>query len=60
MGENFGIKLTRIGSVKEMIRSLSAGSLKAYIETIYDAPDHSLREKLRAYSKDHGVVIEDI
>lgn len=50
----------KYGAVKEMIRSLSAGSLKAYIETIHDAPDHSLRDKFRAYSRDHGVIVEDI
>ena len=48
-----------LGPIKTMIRSLSAGSLGAYLETLYKLPDHSLREKLRAFSKDHGVAISD-
>lgn len=44
-----------IGAVKSMTRSLSAGSLRSYMDTLYHLPDHSLREKLRAYSRDHGV-----
>ena len=48
-----------LGAVKSMARSLTVGSLSEYMETLYSLPDHSVREKLRAYSRDHGVVIED-
>ena len=47
-----------IGAVKSMVRSLSVESLRGYMGTLIDLPDHSLRQKLRAYARDHGVVIE--
>ena len=46
-----------IGPVKMMIRSLKVRPLAAYLKTIIDLPDHTLREKLRGYARDHGVVI---
>jgi phosphotransferase system enzyme I (PtsP) len=47
-----------IGAVKSMVRSLSVDSLRGYLDTLIDLPDHSLRQKLRAYAHDHGVNIE--
>jgi len=47
-----------IGPVKTMIQSLDAASLSRYMDTLYALPDHSLRGKLRAYARDHGVVVE--
>ncbi len=47
-----------IGAVKSMVRSLSVGSLRDYMATLLERPDHSLREKLRDYARDHGVDIE--
>jgi len=49
-----------IGAVKSMIRSLSVESLRDYLGTLYNLPDHSLREKLRAFARDHGVLLEDV
>jgi phosphotransferase system enzyme I (PtsP) len=46
-----------VGPVKTMLRSLNVSQLRAYIETLYPGRDHSLREKLRSYAIDHGVVI---
>jgi phosphotransferase system enzyme I (PtsP) len=48
-----------LGPVKAMARSLEVAALRGYLETLIDGPDHSLREKLRAFSRDHGVVIEN-
>ncbi len=47
-----------IGAVKSMVQSLSVDSLRGYLATLLDLPDHSLRHKLRAYARDHGVDIE--
>ena len=47
-----------IGAVKSMVRSLSVDALRGYLGTLLDKPDHSLREKLRAFARDHGVDIE--
>ena len=57
---NISMPPATIGAVKSMIRNLSVASLRDYLETLYVLPDHSLREKLRAFARDHGVAIEDI
>ena len=46
-----------VGPVKSMLRSLNVSGLSDYIETLYPVRDHSLREKLRAFALDHGVMI---
>ncbi|WP_142850732.1 phosphoenolpyruvate--protein phosphotransferase [Telmatospirillum sp. J64-1] len=46
-----------IGPVKCMLRSLDLPPLERYLDTLLDLPDHSLREKLKSYAIDHGVVI---
>jgi phosphotransferase system, enzyme I, PtsP len=51
---------TRIGAVKAMLRSLDAGALASYLDTLLDLPDHSLRRKLTAYARDHGIGTGDI
>jgi phosphotransferase system enzyme I (PtsP) len=44
-----------IGPVKAMVRSLRLGPLRQYLAGQFDRPDHSLREKLREFARDHGV-----
>ena len=46
-----------IGPVKAMIRSLSVTPLRDYMDSLFDLPQHSVREKLRAFAVDHGVMI---
>lgn len=55
---NLSMPPAKLGSIKTMIRSLSVGELAAYLDSLLALPDHSLREKLRAFSRDHGVVME--
>jgi phosphotransferase system enzyme I (PtsP) len=43
--------------VKAMILSLDADGARRYIESLLDSPDHSLRDKLRAFARDHGVAV---
>jgi phosphotransferase system enzyme I (PtsP) len=40
-----------------MVRSLEAAGLARYLAAILDLPDHSLRGRLQAYARDHGVVL---
>lgn len=47
----------RLGPVKRMLRSLNVGELKAYMKTLEEAHSGNLREKLRAFARDHGVLI---
>jgi phosphotransferase system enzyme I (PtsP) len=42
-------------SVKAMIRSLEVAPLSSYLSRLVEAPDRSVREKLRAYACDHGI-----
>ena len=49
----------RVGAVRAMIRSLDAGALSAYLDSLLDLPDHSLRRKLSSYAKDHCILTED-
>jgi phosphotransferase system enzyme I (PtsP) len=46
-----------IGPVKTMVRSLDIGALEAYLNTLLKSPDHSLRNKLKTFALDHGVVL---
>ncbi len=46
-----------IGPVKAMVRSLFLPALERYMECLYDLPDRSVREKLRNFAVDHGVVM---
>jgi phosphotransferase system enzyme I (PtsP) len=55
---NISMPPATVGSIKAMIRSLNVRVLGDYLARLYDAPDHSLRQKLRAFAADHGIVIE--
>jgi phosphotransferase system enzyme I (PtsP) len=46
-----------VGPVKTMLRSLDVAALRQYMDWLYQGSDHSLRIKLRAFARDHGVVI---
>jgi phosphotransferase system enzyme I (PtsP) len=46
-----------IGPVKAMIRSLDLASLSEYLTTLVNLSDASLRDKLRAFARDHDVAI---
>jgi phosphotransferase system enzyme I (PtsP) len=46
-----------IGPVKTMIRSLAVVPVRAYLDGILKLPDRSLRDKLKSFAIDHGVVL---
>ena len=46
-----------IGPVKAMVRSLKLGPLRHYLAAQSRQPDHSLREKLREFARDHTVAL---
>ncbi len=46
-----------VGPVKTMLRSLEVASLRQYMSGLYLGADHSLRDKLKSFAKDHGVLI---
>jgi phosphotransferase system, enzyme I, PtsP len=45
-----------IGPVKEMIRRLELGPLARYLRELMKLPDHSVREKLRLYGQERGIL----
>ena len=46
-----------VGPVKAMVRSVNLPRLEEFMANLLFLPDHSLRERLRSYAIDHGVVI---
>jgi phosphotransferase system enzyme I (PtsP) len=43
--------------VKAMVLSLDVQGARRYILSLLDSPDRSLRDKLRAFARDHGVLL---
>jgi phosphotransferase system enzyme I (PtsP) len=54
---NLSMAPSAIGPVKAMIRSLAERRLCEYMEHLYLLSDHSVREKLRNFARDHAVTI---
>lgn len=54
---NLSMAAPSIGPVKEMVRSLDVPRLTEYLDSLAQSADHSLRPKLTAFARDHGVVI---
>ena len=46
-----------IGAVKMMTRSLDVKRLARFLDRHIDSPHHSLRELLRGFARDHGVIV---
>ena len=55
--DNISLTPPAVGPVKTMVRSLNAGPLGEYMETLYDLKRQNVREKLKSYAIDHGVMI---
>ena len=54
---NLSVVPSSVGPVKAMVRSLNVGDLEKYLVTIMNLDDRSLREKLRGFARDHGVML---
>ena len=54
---NISMRPASIGPVKEMVCSLDVAALSAYMESLYELPDHSLRERLDRFAQDHQIAI---
>ena len=46
-----------VGPVKEMVRSLDAGRLSAFMDALYVSTEHSVREPLQRFAEANQVVI---
>lgn len=49
-----------IGPIKQMVLSLNAGALRGYVNKLMAGRDHSLRNKLLDYARDHDIVVADV
>ena len=54
---NLSMTPSSIGPVKTMVRSLRLAPLEQFLPSLAKAPDHSVRGKLSAFARDHGVII---
>ena len=54
---NLSMSPSAIGPVKAMIRTLDVAPLRQYLADATRHTNHSLREKLREFARDHGVSI---
>ncbi len=46
-----------VGRVKRMVLSLDAAHCGNYLKQFHGAAEHSLRDKLRNFARDHGIII---
>ena len=46
-----------VGPVKAMVRGLRARPLAEYLRTVLDVPEHSLRDRIRGFARDHDIPV---
>jgi len=54
---SLSMPVSAIGPLRGMIRSLALEPLGGFVQSLLLNPDHSLRDRLKAYAADHGVQI---
>ena len=54
---SFSMTAPAIGPVREMARSLNLTAARAFVCSLLDSPEPSLRSRLQSYARDHGVAV---
>jgi phosphotransferase system enzyme I (PtsP) len=54
---SFSMPPAAIGPVKAMVRSIDARAVRSYLDYICTEPDHSIRQQLERFARDHGVEV---
>ena len=54
---SFSMTPPAIGPVREMARSLNLAATRAFVCSLLDSPEPSLRSRLQSYARDHGVAV---
>ncbi|WP_373085866.1 phosphoenolpyruvate--protein phosphotransferase [Sneathiella sp.] len=54
---NFSMSAETMGPVKEMALSVDIGKLEKFVRSLCTARDHSVRDQLRAFARDHSIII---
>jgi phosphotransferase system, enzyme I, PtsP len=49
-----------VGGIKALVRSLDAGRVRTFLAPLVKTRDHSLRDKLRDFARDHHAAIDDV
>jgi phosphotransferase system enzyme I (PtsP) len=49
-----------VGGIKALVRSLNAGRVHSFLAPLVKGRDHSLRDKLRDFARDHAAAIDDV
>lgn len=55
--EELSVSTSKIPVLKKMISTLDSGVVKPYLEELMNSDDHSIREKLRQFCNDHGIIL---
>jgi phosphotransferase system, enzyme I, PtsP len=53
----FSMTPPAIGPVREMARSLNLTAARAFVCSLLDSPEPTLRSRLQSYARDHGVTV---
>ncbi|GLQ08056.1 phosphoenolpyruvate--protein phosphotransferase [Sneathiella chinensis] len=54
---NLSMSFEAIGPVKEMVRSVDTSRIESFIEALCEAREHSVRQQMRAFARDHSIII---
>ena len=49
-----------VGSIKALVRSMNAGRVRTFLAPLVKSRDHSLRDKLHDFARDHHTAIDDV
>jgi phosphotransferase system enzyme I (PtsP) len=49
-----------VGSIKAVVRSMNAGRVRTFLAPLVKTRDHSLRDKLHDFARDHLTAIDDV
>ena len=49
-----------VGGIKALVRSLDTGRVRTFLAPLVKSRDHSLRDKLRDFARDHHAAIDDV
>jgi phosphotransferase system enzyme I (PtsP) len=49
-----------VGGIKALVRSLDTGRVRTFLAPLVKSRDHSLRDKLRDFARDHNAAIDDV
>ena len=54
---NFSMSSEALGRIKEMVLSTDIGKLENYVRSLCLSRDHSVRDQLRSFARDHSIII---